>query len=80
MRRVVIEDEQDDELAADAAGDYRRQVDSHGKLRLRAADLMSGFGFSDLSSETRHRIAGALWSAGVLTQPSVGGESVTADT
>jgi hypothetical protein len=59
-------------IGEDAAEHYRRRVDEAGALRVRAGELMSAFGFTDLAHETRESVADMLWDVGLRAEPSLG--------
>jgi ribosomal protein L32 len=63
-------------VGEDAAQHFRRKLDEAGTLRVRAGELMSAFGFTDMAPETRESVADMLWEAGLRTEPSLGSSRI----
>jgi hypothetical protein len=67
-------------IAAEAAEDYKRQVQQARTVRVQASDLMAAFGITDMGQEARESVADALWEAGVCAEPSLASERIDAST
>jgi hypothetical protein len=67
-------------IAAEAAEDYKRQVQQAGTVRVRASDLMAAFGLVGMGQEARESVADALWEAGVCAEPSLAGAGIDVGT
>ena len=67
-------------IAAEAAEDYKRQVERAGTVRVRAGDLMAAFGLVGMGQEARESVADALWEAGVCAEPSLAGAGIDVGT
>lgn len=67
-------------IAAEAAADFKRQVEQAGTVRVQVGDLLAAFGLTGTEQETRESAADALWEAGVRTEPSLSGARIDAGT
>jgi hypothetical protein len=67
-------------IAAEAAEDFKRQVEQAGTVRVQAGDLLSAFGLAGMEQEARESVADALWEAGVCAEPSLASERIDAST
>jgi hypothetical protein len=67
-------------IAAEAAEDFKRQIEQAGAVRVRAGDLMAAFGLADMGQEARESVADTLWEADVCAEPSLAGAGIDAST
>jgi hypothetical protein len=67
-------------IAAEAAEDFKRQVEQAGTVRVQADDLMAAFGLTGMGQEARESAADALWEAGVRAEPSLASARIDAST
>jgi hypothetical protein len=75
-----MSEDEAESIAAEAAEDFKRQVEQAGTVRMAASDLMAAFGLTDMGQESRESVADALWEAGVCAEPSLAGERIDAST
>jgi hypothetical protein len=75
-----MSDDEAESIAAEAAEDFKRQVEQAGTVGVQAGDLMAAFGITDMGQESRESVADALWEAGVCAEPSLAGERIDAST
>ncbi|MGA8364511.1 MAG: zinc ribbon domain-containing protein [Solirubrobacteraceae bacterium] len=75
-----MSDEDAAPIAAEAAEDFKRQVQQARTVRVRADDLMAAFGLATLEQDARESVADALWEAGVCAEPSLAGAGIDAGT
>jgi hypothetical protein len=67
-------------IAAEAAADFKRQVEQAGTVRVQVGDLLAAFGLTGTGQEARESAADALWEAGVRTEPSLSGARIDVGT
>lgn len=67
-------------IAAEAAEDFKRQVEQAGTVRVQAGDLLSAFGITGMGQEARESVADALWEAGLRAEPSLAGARIETST
>jgi uncharacterized protein UPF0547 len=67
-------------IAAEAAKDYKRQVQQAGTVRVQAGDLLAAFGITGMAQDARESVADALWEAGVCAEPSLASERIGVST
>jgi hypothetical protein len=75
-----MSEDEAESIAAEAAEDFKRQVEQAGTVRMAASDLMAAFGLTDMGQESRESVADALWEAGVCAEPSLAGERIDTST
>lgn len=75
-----MSDDEAEQIAVEAAEDFKRQVEQAGTVRVQAGDLMAAFGITDMGQESRELVADALWEAGVCAEPSLAGERIDTST
>lgn len=75
-----MSDEDAAPIAAEAAEDFKRQVQQARTVRVQADDLMAAFGLATLEQDARGSVADALWEAGVCAEPSLAGAGIDANT
>jgi hypothetical protein len=75
-----MSDEDTGLIPAEAAADFKRQVERAGTVRVQVGDLLAAFGLTSTEQEARESAADALWEAGVRTEPSLSDARIDAGT